>query len=154
MKVVLQRVKRASVSIQNKKICEMGPGIVLLLGIRKDDALADIEYIANKSINLRIFNDADGQMNKSLLEAFEYPQCMVVSNFTLYGDCRKGRRPSFVKAAGAEEANDIYNRFISEIKKLDVEILSGKFGAQMDIDLVNDGPVTLVFNSDHLKDGE
>lgn len=154
MKVVLQRVKRASVSIQNKKISEMGPGIVLLLGIHKDDGLADIDYIAHKALNLRIFNDDEGQMNKSLLEAFERPQCMVVSNFTIYGDCRKGRRPSFIKAAGTEDANDIYERFISEIKKLDVDILSGKFGAQMDIDLVNDGPVTIVFNSDHLKDGK
>lgn len=154
MKAVLQRVSSAEVYIRGRKINEMGPGIVLLLGIRSDDDTRDVKFMVNKTLNLRIFEDTEGKMNKSLLEAFEHPQCLVVSNFTIYGDSRKGRRPSFIQAARAEQAIELYDEFVNEMQNNDMDVLTGKFGANMDIKLVNQGPVTLIFDSDHVKDSE
>ena len=133
MRAVLQRVSSSEVNINNRKISEMGPGIVLLLGIRTDDEQKDIDFMVNKTLNLRIFEDHEGKMNLSLLEAFEHPQCLVVSNFTIYGDSRKGRRPSFIQAAKAEKAIEIYDRFINEMQNYDMDVLTGQFGAEMDI---------------------
>ena len=152
MKAVLQRVSSAEVHIKDRKINEMGPGIVLLLGIRADDNINDVHFMVNKTLNLRIFEDEEGKMNRSLLEAFDHPQCLVVSNFTVYGDSRKGRRPSFIHAAKAEKAIELYDEFVNEMQNHDMDVFTGKFGAEMNINLVNHGPVTLIFDSDHLKE--
>jgi len=154
MKAVLQRVSKASVAIDGRKHHEIGPGIVLLLGIRDDDISSDVQYIVDKTLNMRIFNDEMGRMNKSIFEAFEKPQCLVISNFTIYGDARKGRRPSFIKAAKADKAIAIYDEFISEMINFEVDVKTGIFGENMQIELINDGPVTIVFSSDHRKEEE
>ena len=152
MRVIIQRVSSASVTIDGKQINQMGEGLLLLLGIKRNDTEKEVEYLVNKCINLRIFDDKKGMMNQSLVDLFKKPECMVVSNFTLYGDTRKGRRPSFVLAAPANKAEELYNTFISEMKKNKITVHSGTFGSHMDISLVNKGPVTLIIDTDNISD--
>ena len=146
MRAVIQRVKSASVKVDGELVSEIGAGLLIFLGIAHDDSQAEIDYIANKAANLRIFEDADGKMNCSLLETGG--SALVVSQFTLYGDCRKGRRPSFIHAARPEVANALYEDFIATLKQQNIETYGGTFQAMMDVELINDGPVTILLDSD------
>jgi D-tyrosyl-tRNA(Tyr) deacylase len=146
MRAVVQRVKSASVKVEGKLVSEIGAGILIFLGIAHEDTTTEIEYIANKVANLRIFEDEDGKMNRSLLEMGG--AALVVSQFTLYGDCRKGRRPSFIKAARPELANTLYEEFITVLEQQNIPTQGGTFQAMMDVELTNDGPVTILLDSD------
>ena len=146
MRAVVQRVKSASVSVEGKLVSEIGAGVLIFLGVAHEDTATEIEYIANKVANLRIFEDEEGKMNRSLLEMGG--AALVVSQFTLYGDCRKGRRPSFIKAARPELANALYEEFIIALEQQNIPTQGGTFQAMMDVELVNDGPVTILLDSD------
>lgn len=145
MRAVIQRVKSASVKVDGELVSEIGTGLLIFLGVAQNDSDTELEYIANKVANLRIFEDADGKMNLSLLDTGG--SALVVSQFTLYGDCRKGRRPSFINAARPEVANDLYDQFISLLNELNIPTQGGTFQAMMDVQLVNDGPVTILLDS-------
>ena len=145
MRAVIQRVKKSSVSVNNEIINEIGPGLLVLLGIAKEDDTNDAEYLANKITNLRIFEDENNKMNRSLLETSG--EMLVVSQFTLLGDCRKGRRPSFVDAAEPEAANELYEQFVKKVEQRGITVKTGRFRAMMDVFLINDGPVTLILES-------
>lgn len=120
-------------------------GLVLLLGIKKDDSLEDVNFIANKCINLRIFDDENGNLNKSLLDVGG--EMLIISQFTLYGDTRKGRRPGFSDAAPPEMAKPLYHAFIKQVKASGVRVATGEFGAMMQVQILNDGPVTMIVES-------
>ena len=145
MRAVIQRVKSASVRVDGELISEIGKGLLVFLGITHDDTEVELNYIAGKVANLRIFEDMDGKMNCSLLDVGG--AALVVSQFTLYGDCRKGRRPSFIDAARPKKANVLYEQFINALKDLNVPTEGGTFQAMMDVQLVNDGPVTILLDS-------
>ena len=145
MRAVVQRVKSASVTVDGARVSEIGAGALIFLGVAHEDTTKELEYIANKVANLRIFEDAAGKMNCSLLETGG--AALVVSQFTLYGDCRKGRRPSFINAARPEVANALYEQFITALEKLNVPTQGGTFQAMMDVQLINDGPVTILLDS-------
>ncbi len=145
MRAVIQRVTSSSVTVDNKQISSIGPGLMVLLGVTHSDEPSDAEYLADKVVNLRIFEDQDGKMNKSLLDVGG--EILVVSQFTLYGDCKKGRRPSFIEAASPDKAENLYEYFTEEIMKKGITIQSGQFRATMKVELVNDGPVTLIIES-------
>ncbi|HKJ02314.1 MAG TPA: D-aminoacyl-tRNA deacylase [Longimicrobiales bacterium] len=143
MRVVLQRVSRARVTVEGRLVGEIGAGLLLLVGFRAGDGEDQIVWMADKLLGLRIFPDADGKMNLGLDEAGG--ELLVVSQFTLYGDTRKGRRPSFVDAAPPEAAIPLYERFVEVLRgRKPGGVATGEFGAMMDVELVNDGPVTLV----------
>lgn len=143
MRVVLQRASSGSVTIDGEVVGEIGPGLVLLVGFTEGDDEPVLEWMAGKVIGLRVFNDDQGKMNRSLEEVSG--DLLVVSQFTLYGDTRKGRRPSFVNAAGPDLAVPLYDRFLELLREqAPGRVESGRFGAMMDVALVNDGPVTLV----------
>ncbi|HNQ14405.1 MAG TPA: D-aminoacyl-tRNA deacylase [Pyrinomonadaceae bacterium] len=146
MRVVLQRVSRAKVSVDGEVTGEIGRGILVLLGVSRSDTEAEARSMLEKTLNLRIFDDEDGKMNLSLLDIAG--ELLVVSQFTLYGDARKGRRPSYIDAAGPEEANRIYEYFVAEARKHVANVGTGRFQAMMDVELVNDGPVTILLDSD------
>ena len=146
MRAVVQRVKSASVKVDGELVSEIGAGVLIFLGVAHEDTTTELEYIANKVANLRIFEDAEGKMNCSLLETGG--SALVVSQFTLYGDCRKGRRPSFIDAARPEVANALYEEFIVALEKRNVPTQGGTFQAMMDVELINDGPVTILLDSD------
>lgn len=146
MRAVIQRVKSASVKVADELVSEIEAGLLIFLGIAHDDTQVEIDYIANKVANLRIFEDADGKMNCSLLETGG--SALVVSQFTLYGDCRKGRRPSFINAARPEMANELYEQFIATLKQQNIQTFGGTFQAMMDVELINDGPVTILLDSE------
>ncbi len=146
MRAVIQRVSRARVSVGGEVTGEIGSGILLLLGVSGKDTEADAVYLLEKTLNLRIFDDGDGKMNHSLLDTGG--GLLIVSQFTLYGDSRKGRRPSYIQAARPEDANRLYEFFIAEAKKNITNVGSGRFQAMMDVELVNDGPVTLLLDSE------
>ena len=146
MRAVVQRVKSASVNVDGELVSEIGAGVLIFLGVAHEDTTTELEYIANKVANLRIFEDAEGKMNCSLLEAGG--AALVVSQFTLYGDCRKGRRPSFIKAARPETANALYEQFITALEQQNIRTQGGTFQAMMDVQLINDGPVTILLDSD------
>ena len=146
MRAVVQRVKSASVTVDGELVSEIEAGVLIFLGVAHGDTTTELEYIANKVANLRIFEDAEGKMNCSLLETGG--AALVVSQFTLYGDCRKGRRPSFINAARPEAANTLYEQFITALEKLNVPTQGGTFQAMMDVQLINDGPVTILLDSD------
>lgn len=148
MRAVVQRVKRASVTVDGRVISEISKGLLILLGVAREDTHADIEYMANKVANLRIFQDEQGKMNLSLLEVGG--EALVVSQFTLYGDCRKGRRPSFIEAAQPEKADEMYQAFITALSQMEIRAKGGIFQAYMDVELVNDGPVTILLDSQKL----
>ncbi len=145
MRAVVQRVKRASVTVDDKIVSEISKGMLILLGVAKEDTPADIDYMANKVANLRIFQDEQGKMNLSLLGIGG--EALVVSQFTLYGDCRKGRRPSFIAAAQPEKADEMYQEFITALNQMGIHTKGGIFQAYMDVELVNDGPVTILLDS-------
>ena len=145
MRAVLQRVTRASVRVEGETIGEIGAGLLVLLGIARDDTNADARYLLEKIISLRIFEDADGRMNSSLADA--NGGLLVVSQFTLYGDARRGRRPSWSEAAPPEMAEPLYEFFVSEARKLSVRVETGGFRRMMEVELLNDGPVTILLDS-------
>jgi D-tyrosyl-tRNA(Tyr) deacylase len=142
---VVQRVKRAKVSVHEKAIGQIDHGIMLLLGVEEDDEEKDLEYMCDKVVNLRIFEDEEGKMNKSVLDVCG--SILVVSQFTLLGDARKGRRPSFIQAARPEKAVPMYEKFIENMRKMGLNTQTGEFGADMQVELVNDGPVTILLDS-------
>ena len=145
MRAVVQRVKTAKVTVDGATIGEIGKGVLIFLGVGADDTMDDADYLASKIAHLRIFGDDEGKMNLSLLQTGG--QALVVSQFTLWGDCKKGRRPSFVRAADPVVANDLYQKFISFLKQTSIQVAEGKFQEMMDVHLVNDGPVTLLLDS-------
>lgn len=140
MKALIQRVKSASVSIDGEVYSQIGNGMLIFLGVEKTDAMENAKKLADKLVNLRIFDDEEGKMNKSLID--EHGEILVVSQFTLLGDCKKGTRPSFDKAAPPDKANELYECFVNLISQYGLTVKTGKFQAMMDISLVNDGPVT------------
>ncbi len=145
MRAVVQRVSRARVVIDGQTVGEVGPGLLVLLGVTHDDTAEAAAWLADKVVGLRLFNDVDGKMNRSVAEVGG--GVLVVSQFTLYGDCRKGRRPSFLDAARPEVAIPLYEAFVNGVKALGVPAATGRFGAMMQVELVNDGPVTLIVDS-------
>jgi D-tyrosyl-tRNA(Tyr) deacylase len=145
MRAVIQRVSRARVTVGDEVVGEIGPGLLVLLGVTHEDTAEQARWLAEKLVGLRIFNDADGKMNRSLLDVDG--AVLVVSQFTLYGDCRKGRRPSFVDAAPPEIAVPRYEEFVNAVRAQGVPTATGRFGAMMRVELVNDGPVTLIVDS-------
>ncbi len=148
MRAVLQRVSNARVSVAGETVGEIGKGILVLLGVSITDKEADAIYLVEKTLNLRIFDDAAGRVNDSLLDV--NGELLVVSQFTLYGDSRRGRRPSYIDAAKPDEANRLYEFFVSEARKQVAKVETGRFQAMMDVELVNDGPVTLLIDSEKL----
>jgi len=145
MRAVIQRVSQAKVVVDGAVIGAVGPGLLILLGVGREDDSADADYLAAKIANLRIFEDENDKMNRSLLDVAG--QALIVSQFTLWGDCRKGRRPSFVEAAPPEIAEKLYLEFIDQTEKMGIKTATGRFGAMMQVHLVNDGPVTLILDS-------
>ena len=145
MKAVVQRVSRSNVSVDGKIIGEIGRGVLVLLGVTHGDDHKDADFLVDKIVGLRIFDDADGKMNLSLADIGG--GMLVVSQFTLYADTRKGRRPSFLDAAGGEDALRWYKYFIAKARETVSMVAHGEFGAMMDVELVNDGPVTIILES-------
>lgn len=146
MRAVIQRVSRAKVTVDNEITGEIGKGLLILLGVSVKDSEKDAAYLLEKILNLRIFEDSEQKMNLSLLDISG--ELLVVSQFTLYGDVRKGRRPSFIEAAPPEKANMLYEYFVAEARKQVKKTATGKFQAMMDVELVNDGPVTILVDSE------
>ncbi len=149
MRVLLQRVSRASVTVDGQVVGAIGPGVVLLVGVRRGDERSIAEWMAQKVAHLRIFEDEAGKMNRSLLEVGG--SALVVSQFTLYADVRKGRRPSFIEAAPPDEARPLVEAFADALRRLGLPVETGVFGAHMDVELVNDGPVTIWLDSAELR---
>ena len=145
MRAVVQRVTRASVTVDHEIVGEIGNGLVVLLGIARDDSEKDAEYLVEKIAALRIFDDESGRMNRSVTDV--HGGVLIVSQFTLYGDVRRGLRPSWIDAAAPEIAEPLYEFFIAQVRELLTCVGTGKFGAEMQVELVNDGPVTLVLDS-------
>ena len=148
MRAVLQRVTRASVKVGGEETGRIGAGLLALVCVGCDDTEADVELLARKTVHLRIFPDAEGKMNRSLLDAGG--ALLAVSQFTLYADCRKGRRPSFIGAAPPEKGAALFERWIAQLRELGVTVETGVFGAMMDVELVNDGPVTIWLDTKEL----
>jgi D-tyrosyl-tRNA(Tyr) deacylase len=145
MRAVVQRVAHSGVTVEEKIVGKIDEGLCILLGVGVGDAEEDAEWLADKIVNLRIFEDGGGKMNRSLLETGG--GVLVVSQFTLYGDCRKGRRPSFVKAASAEEGNRLYEYFVERVKLYGIKTECGIFQTHMRVEILNDGPVTLILDT-------
>jgi len=145
MRAVVQRVTSSSVSVNEKIIGEIGIGFNVLIGISKEDTLEDVKYIKDKIINLRVFHDENDKMNLSLLDI--QGEILVISQFTLYGDCRKGRRPNFMEAQGGIDAVKLYEEFLKLLKISNLKVESGEFGADMKVQINNDGPVTILLDS-------
>ncbi|MGB9710716.1 MAG: D-aminoacyl-tRNA deacylase [Thermodesulfovibrio sp.] len=145
MIALLQRVSKASIEVEGKKVSEIGKGIVVFIGIQKQDSEKDAQYLANKIINLRIFEDSEGKMNLSVKDISG--EIMVVSEFTLAGDCKKGLRPSFDRAMPPLEAQKLYNQFIDFLKNTGISVKTGVFKSYMHVYLVNEGPVTFILNT-------
>ena len=145
MRAVVQRDKQSTVTTDNEIVGQIGSGLVVLLGVAKGDTAKDADYLANKIINLRIFEDEDRKMNRSLLETGG--ELLAVSQFTLLADCRKGRRPSFIEAAEPEKATDLYEMFVNVVRAKGVAVQTGRFRAMMEVALINDGPVTIIIES-------
>lgn len=145
MRAVIQRVKSSKVSVDGEVLGSINRGFNVLLGISKDDTIEDVNYIKDKIINLRVFEDENDKMNNSLLDV--QGELLIISQFTLYGDCRKGRRPNFMDAMKGSEAESLYETFLEEIRKSNLKAECGKFGADMTVDIVNDGPVTILLDS-------
>lgn len=145
MKAVIQRVTQGSVTVDNCVTGAIDHGLLVLLGVAQGDEPEDADYLCQKILNLRIFEDDQGKMNRSLLDTGG--DMLVVSQFTLLGDCRKGRRPSFIQAAEPKTANRLYERVVDQARQAGIRVQTGKFGAMMAVSLVNDGPVTLIIES-------
>ena len=148
MKALIQRVKQASVNINQSEYSKIRKGLLILVGIHKNDSVDDIKFIIDKSINLRIFSDENDKFNYSALDIRS--ELLIVSQFTLHADTSKGRRPSFFDSALPDNAEKLYDQVIDEYNKTGLEIKTGEFGAKMEIDLINDGPVTIMLDS-HMK---
>lgn len=146
MRCVIQRVSRAKVTVDEEITGEIGRGILILLGVARADSQKEADYLLDKTLNLRIFEDESGKMNFSLLDI--KGELLVVSQFTLYGDARKGRRPSFIEAAAPEKACELYGYFVLQARKQLSKVATGRFQAMMNVELVNDGPVTILLDSD------
>lgn len=145
MRVVVQRVSRARVLVNDRVVGEIGPGLACLVGVRAGDDDDDVEYIAGKLSGLRVFEDAEGRMNLSVRDAAG--AILLVPNFTLYGDCRKGRRPSFTTAAAPEEAQALFEDLTAALRMKNIETATGSFGARMLVEICNEGPVTIILDS-------
>jgi D-tyrosyl-tRNA(Tyr) deacylase len=145
VRAVVQRVSRANVRVAGEVVGEIGVGLLVLLGVGADDRPDDAAYLAEKIVGLRIFPDDEGKMNRSLAEVGG--GLLAVSQFTLYGDCRKGRRPSFIAAARPEQAMELYQTFVAEVRGRGIPVATGRFQEHMDVELINDGPVTLLVDS-------
>jgi D-tyrosyl-tRNA(Tyr) deacylase len=145
MRVVVQRTREASVTVAGEVVGQIEHGLMLLVGITHEDGEKEVEFVADKIANLRIFEDEEGKMNHSVLETGG--QILSVSQFTLYGDCRKGRRPNFMAAARPEHAEPLYELFNKKLREKGLRVETGRFGAMMDVRLLNDGPVTLIVES-------
>lgn len=148
MRAVIQRVSRASVTVNGETTGKIEAGLLVLLGIHRNDGINEIQWMVNKIINMRIFEDENGKMNYSLLDTGG--AMLIVSQFTLYGDCRKGRRPGYSNAAPPKIAKELYQQFIDSVQQQNIATASGRFQAHMDVELVNDGPVTLLLDSSKL----
>jgi D-aminoacyl-tRNA deacylase len=147
MKVLVQRAKDASVTVNNEVVGKINEGVMLLVGITHDDDEKIVNYIAEKIVHLRIFEDDEGKMNHSLLDV--KGQVLSISQFTLYGDCRKGRRPNYMDAARPEFAEKLYERFNEKLRTYGVDVETGMFGEMMDVKFTNDGPVTLMVEKEN-----
>lgn len=145
MRVVVQRVNSSKVTVEGKVVGSINKGLNLLIGISKEDTEEDLLYLKDKILNLRIFEDENDKMNLSLLDI--KGEILAISQFTLYGDCRKGRRPNFMEAEGGERARTLYERFVELLRESNLKVETGKFGAHMIVDIQNDGPVTLMLDS-------
>jgi D-aminoacyl-tRNA deacylase len=149
VKLVVQRVTRASVTVDGREISKIGPGLAILIGVGRDDTDSDAAKLAEKAANLRIFSDDEGKMNLSVLDTSG--EALVVSQFTLYGDTRRGRRPGFDAAAPLDEGNRLYELFVENLRALGVPTQTGQFQAHMHFDIANDGPVTILMDSEEFK---
>jgi D-tyrosyl-tRNA(Tyr) deacylase len=147
MRAVLQRVLKAHVVVEQSEIGTIGAGWLVLLGVGPSDSLRDVSYLADKILNLRAFEDTNGKMNHSVLD--NGGDILVVSQFTLYADCRKGRRPSFIGAAPPQLAEPLYDKFVDHLRQSGLKVATGRFQADMKVTLVNDGPVTIIIDSPH-----
>ena len=145
MRAVVQRVKESSVKIDGGIVGKINKGFNVLIGIAKDDTVDDLKYIKDKIMNLRVFEDENDKMNLSIKDV--NGELLIVSQFTLYGDCRKGRRPNFMNALSGEEAEKLYEEFLRMIREEDIVVETGVFGADMEVSIINDGPVTLLIDS-------
>jgi D-tyrosyl-tRNA(Tyr) deacylase len=145
MRAVIQRVKESSVTIDQEVVARINAGLLVLIGVNRQDTEIDADQLAKKTSQLRIFEDEQGKMNCSLIDIGG--EMLIVSQFTLYGDCRKGRRPSFIAAALPDQAEILYESFITKVKGMGVSVQTGRFGARMTVSLVNDGPVTLIVDT-------
>jgi D-tyrosyl-tRNA(Tyr) deacylase len=145
MRAVVQRVSRAAVHVAGTQIAEIGKGLLALVGISREDSRSDLEWMARKIIELRIFDDDQGKLNLSLKDV--EGRLLVVSQFTLHGDCRKGRRPSYTEAAPPEQAEKLYREFVNIVRLTVPDMQCGQFQAEMEVSLINDGPVTLILDS-------
>ncbi|HNR04108.1 MAG TPA: D-aminoacyl-tRNA deacylase [Bacillota bacterium] len=148
MRAVIQRVNSGSVAVDDKIVGSIGKGFVVLLGVNEKDTEADVLYMVDKTVNLRIFEDDNEKMNLSLLDI--KGELLVISQFTLYGDCRKGRRPNFMSAARPEKAEELYNEFVKKCRELGVKTETGTFQAYMKVNIENDGPVTVIVDSEKI----
>ena len=148
MRAVIQRVTHASVSIDGAEKAAMGEGLLILLGVTHGDGEKEADYLAAKCAGLRIFRDSEDKMNRSVTDVGG--QALVVSQFTLYSDCRKGKRPAFVAAARPETAIPLYERFVAKLREMGLTVGTGQFGADMQVSLLNDGPVTILFDTDEM----
>lgn len=145
MRAVLQRVQQGSVSVEGDKIGSIAKGLVILLGIGQDDSEVDMDYLVDKIVNLRIFTDVEGKLNLSAIDV--KAEVLIISQFTLFGDCRKGRRPSFSSAASPDKAKELYEQFIAKVQTKGLKVATGKFQAEMLVEIHNHGPVTLLLDS-------
>jgi D-tyrosyl-tRNA(Tyr) deacylase len=145
VRAVLQRVKQGQVTVNGEVKSRIGTGLVVLLGVAVGDSVEDAQYLADKTVNLRIFEDENGKLNRSLLDVGG--EVLAVSQFTLLGDCRKGRRPSFVEAAAPEVAEPLYEAYVDAVRKKGVTVATGVFRTQMLVEIANEGPVTLILES-------
>ncbi len=145
MRIVAQRVSSARVSVDHKVIGEIGAGLCLLVGVAPDDTDADVDWMAEKIANLRIFGDEEGKMNRSLLDM--RGEALAISQFTLYADCRKGRRPSFTGAASPALGDALYRAFVEALGRMNIKVETGEFGAEMKVEIVNEGPVTIIVDT-------
>lgn len=148
MRAVIQRVTHASVSIDGAEKAAMGEGLLILLGVTHGDGEKEADYLAAKCARLRIFRDSEDKMNRSVTDVGG--QALVVSQFTLYSDCRKGKRPAFVAAARPETAIPLYERFVAKLREMGLTVGTGQFGADMQVSLLNDGPVTILMDTDEM----
>ncbi|MCA9041328.1 MAG: D-tyrosyl-tRNA(Tyr) deacylase [Planctomycetaceae bacterium] len=148
MRAVVQRVSRASVTVEERITGQIGMGFLVLLGVEEEDTENDLDYMLRKVLGLRVFTDPDGKMNLDIQDVGG--SLLVVSQFTLFGDCRKGRRPSFISAAGPEKGRLYYEKFVEQARASGIRVETGEFQAQMEVELVNDGPVTMLLDSHKL----